>query len=63
MKEYDPFAIQELINASQEMIEAYTHDYDGKWMCEDGWGKSRRKSWEEDKRVHDRLKIALENMK
>ncbi len=52
-------ALNELILAAQEMVEAYEPAYDNKWQYEDSWGKDYRRSYTEDTRVLKRLKDAI----
>lgn len=54
--------LKELIDAAKEMVEAYTLSYENKWMADNGWGVSKRKDWQEDQRVLDRLQKAIEKV-
>lgn len=55
--------IVDLKTAATRMVEAYTPDHENEWMYMDGWGQTRRRSFEKDDRVRNELKKAIEQYK
>lgn len=52
----------ELIEASQQIIKAYTPSHSNEWMYDDGYGVSHRRDWDHDDRALKRLKTAVERI-